>query len=126
MIVYNSNFMSMNKIISIILIAVLFIGFGVFLFLNQNQNNEIKSENIQQIIDNTQNTQEQNNTNQNIGTQNTTTQKCIITLFNNKYDVTSFRREHPGGNIFKCGEDMTEEYRSQHGLDLKQIERFKI
>lgn len=52
--------------------------------------------------------------------------KCIITVNSAQYDVTSFKTEHKGGDIFKCGEDMTIAFKNAHGEDLKRLEQFKI
>lgn len=47
-----------------------------------------------------------------------TEEKCIITVEGNKYDVTSFRNQHSGGNIFQCGTDMTTSFFGQHEQQL--------
>lgn len=59
-------------------------------------------------------------------TNNTTGDSCIITVSGNKYDVTNFRYVHEGGNVFKCGEDMTEVFKKAHGGYTKMIEKFKV
>lgn len=51
---------------------------------------------------------------------------CIVTLFGNRYDVTKLRSSHPGGDVFACGTDQTELYRSQHGTNLNQMKRYLI
>jgi cytochrome b involved in lipid metabolism len=51
---------------------------------------------------------------------------CIITIDGKKYDVTSFRGTHPGGNIFKCGEDMSAAFAKQHKNNFKMIEKLLI
>ncbi len=53
-------------------------------------------------------------------------EQCIITISGSKYDVTNFRYEHEGGNVFKCGEDMTEAFQKKHKGYLPMIEKFKI
>lgn len=53
-------------------------------------------------------------------------EKCIITVNESKYDVTNFRSEHKGGDIFKCGEDMSEAFKNAHQDDFKRLEPFKI
>jgi len=54
-------------------------------------------------------------------------ERCIVTIRGEKYDVTTFRSKHPGGNIFKCGEDMTNAFNKQHGdKQLQQIQIYKI
>ena len=35
---------------------------------------------------------------------------CIITIEGKKYDVISFRSQHSGGDVFKCGTDMTSSF----------------
>jgi len=52
--------------------------------------------------------------------------KCIISVFGQEYDIGPFRALHPGGDVFKCGEDMTETFMQQHGKDLKRIEKFLV
>lgn len=52
--------------------------------------------------------------------------KCIITVNSTQYDVTSFKTEHKGGDVFKCGQDMTIAFKNAHGEDLKRLEQFKI
>jgi len=54
-------------------------------------------------------------------------ERCIVTIRGEKYDVTTFRSKHPGGNIFKCGEDMTEAFNKQHGeKQLQQVQKYKV
>lgn len=55
------------------------------------------------------------------------TERCVISIRGQKYDVSLFRNNHPGGNIFKCGEDMTDAFNKQHGeKQLQQIQKYKI
>lgn len=57
----------------------------------------------------------------------TTDNRCIITISSQQYDVTSFRSQHKGGDIFKCGADMTEAFNNKHGQkQLDYISQFKI
>jgi hypothetical protein len=52
---------------------------------------------------------------------------CVITVRGDKYDVTEFRNKHKGGNIFKCGEDMTDAFNKQHGeKQLKELQKYKL
>ena len=52
---------------------------------------------------------------------------CIITVRGEKYDVAEFRNKHKGGNIFKCGEDMTEAFNKQHGdKQLRDLQKYKV
>lgn len=54
-------------------------------------------------------------------------EKCVITVRGDKYDVTEFRNRHKGGNIFNCGEDMTETFNKQHGeKQLREMQRYKV
>lgn len=53
-------------------------------------------------------------------------EKCIITINEKKYDVTNFRDKHKGGDVFKCGEDMSEAFKNAHQNDFKRLEPFKI
>jgi len=49
------------------------------------------------------------------------TNKCIITVSGQLYDITTLRNSHSGGDIFKCDTDMTSVYRSKHGTSLSRI-----
>ena len=51
---------------------------------------------------------------------------CIITVSGKRYDVTRLRSTHSGGNIFKCGTDMTNTYQQMHGTSVKLISRYLI
>jgi len=51
--------------------------------------------------------------------------RCIITIDSKKYDVTLFRDVHPGGNVFKCGQDMTQAFSRQHGESQKVLNTLK-
>jgi cytochrome b involved in lipid metabolism len=49
---------------------------------------------------------------------------CIITINNQKYDVTQFQYQHSGGNIFQCGTDMTSIFVNRHSqreLNIMQL-----
>lgn len=53
--------------------------------------------------------------------------KCIITIDSQKYDVTTFRDRHSGGDIFNCGTNMTKIYYDQHSAStLKKMVKYKI
>lgn len=53
--------------------------------------------------------------------------RCIISINGVKYDVTSYRKQHPGGDIFKCGSDMTKAFYGQHNNStLKKMDKYKI
>ncbi len=53
-------------------------------------------------------------------------EECVITISGSQYDVTDFRSEHSGGDIFKCGEDMTKAFQGKHKGYLPMIEKFKV
>ncbi|MFZ2152757.1 MAG: hypothetical protein WAV41_01735 [Microgenomates group bacterium] len=40
--------------------------------------------------------------------------RCIITIDGGRYDVTSFRNQHSGGDIFQCGADMSATFHNRH------------
>lgn len=40
--------------------------------------------------------------------------RCLITIDGKKYDISVFRNTHSGGDIFKCGQDMTSVFNQQH------------
>lgn len=44
--------------------------------------------------------------------------RCIVTISGQKYDVTDFRTQHSGGDIFVCGTDMTRTFFGQHNQEL--------
>jgi hypothetical protein len=50
--------------------------------------------------------------------------RCIITLFGKQYDVTQLRVTHSGGDIFKCGTDMTTTYQNQHGTNMNRMANY--
>lgn len=52
------------------------------------------------------------------------TSLCLITIQGKQYNVTSLRSRHSGGDIFKCGTDMTAIYQNQHGSSLSQIQPY--
>ena len=49
---------------------------------------------------------------------------CIITLSGNTFDVTKLRVTHSGGDIFKCGTDMTSVYIGRHGTDMSRMAKY--
>lgn len=55
-----------------------------------------------------------------------TAKPCIVTVNGSKYDVTSLRKSHSGGNIFVCGTNMTSTFQSMHGNDYNIIRKYKI
>jgi hypothetical protein len=53
-------------------------------------------------------------------------EKCIIEISGQKYDVSKLKNTHSGGNIFRCGSDMSVEFQKQHRMNLEMIEKYKI
>jgi len=57
----------------------------------------------------------------------TTDNRCIIVVDGARYDVTSFRNLHSGGNIFQCGSDMSAVFHQQHDNSyLARMSQYKI
>lgn len=53
--------------------------------------------------------------------------RCLITISGKTYDVTTYRKQHSGGDIFKCGKDMTSIFFSKHGNSyLKQMQEYLV
>lgn len=53
--------------------------------------------------------------------------RCLISIDGKSYDVTSYRNQHPGGDIFTCGTDMTKVFYSQHGSStLEKMQRYLV
>jgi cytochrome b involved in lipid metabolism len=50
--------------------------------------------------------------------------QCIVVLFGKKYDITKLVNTHSGGNIFRCGTDMTSDYRGEHGTDISRVFKY--
>lgn len=57
-----------------------------------------------------------------------TADKCIITIDGVSYDVTQYKKDHTGGDVFKCGTDMTALLNKRHPDPkyLKQMAPYKI
>jgi len=53
---------------------------------------------------------------------------CIVTINAQLYDVTSLKKTHSGGDIFKCGTDMSSIFFNQHDQSLldRQMVKYKI
>ncbi len=107
----------MNKIaiVSIVsFLAVSLVGAGAFFYLSDAESYE--SEGLfseEPAIEN-------NSSSQNLS-------DCIITIEGVQYNVAEFRKKHPGGDIFKCGEDMTRAFKSQHGAkQLAEIQKYRV
>ena len=55
------------------------------------------------------------------------TTACIVTISGSRYDLTAYKRMHPGGNVFRCGTDMTAAFNNQHNPNyLTMIAKYKI
>ena len=52
--------------------------------------------------------------------------RCFITLNGKRYDVSSFRGQHEGGDIFACGTDMTEEFKGEHRNDFARADDYEV
>jgi cytochrome b involved in lipid metabolism len=52
-----------------------------------------------------------------------TSSKCLVTINDTEYDMSTFKNKHPGGNVFKCGTDQTLDYKRQHGNNWSRIQR---
>lgn len=52
--------------------------------------------------------------------------QCIVVLFGKKYDITKLVNTHSGGNIFKCGTDMTSAYQDEHGTDISRVYKYTL
>ncbi|MBP9817909.1 hypothetical protein KBC75_04145 [Candidatus Shapirobacteria bacterium] len=46
--------------------------------------------------------------------------RCIISIDGKRYDVTVFRIQHSGGDIFNCGSDMSAIFHGQHSNSMLQ------
>jgi hypothetical protein len=55
-----------------------------------------------------------------------TEDRCIVTVFSKKYDVTELRGTHPGGDIYQCGVDMSAMYGGQHGSNVERLEPYLV
>ena len=55
-----------------------------------------------------------------------TSNKCIVTIKGSKYDVTTLRNTHSGGDIFNCNTDMSTTFTNQHGNDLARIKQYLV
>jgi hypothetical protein len=51
---------------------------------------------------------------------------CIITVDGLKYDVQQLRSTHTGGDVFKCGTDMSSVFHGKHGESVKRIEKYLV
>jgi hypothetical protein len=54
-------------------------------------------------------------------TAQTTSGSCLITVDGQKYDVTIFRNQHSGGDVFNCGTDMSTVFHDKHNQRYLQM-----
>jgi cytochrome b involved in lipid metabolism len=128
----------MNKNIGYILITLLTITLIVAgIVILGNQNDKTNNSSQQSATTNNNTIQSTSNTSQPIiqpqpsestdeGGTAEESGRCIITVLGNRYDVTELQTSHPGGNIYICGADMTNDYVSQHGRDTTRISPYKL
>lgn len=54
-------------------------------------------------------------------------QSCVVTIDGARYDIIQFKRIHSGGDIFKCGADMSGDFWSRHSQkQLNQMQQYRI
>ena len=52
---------------------------------------------------------------------------CVVTIDGTKYNVSVFRNIHSGGDIFRCGADVSNEFWGRHNQrQLNQMSQYKI
>lgn len=52
---------------------------------------------------------------------------CTIAIDGAQYNVSAFRNIHSGGNIFRCGSDMSSDFWGRHGQkQLNQMQKYRI
>lgn len=49
------------------------------------------------------------------------TTQCLVTVDGVIYDLQSFRNQHSGGDVFRCGRDMSTVFHQQHNQKYLQI-----
>lgn len=117
--------MTTNKKITlaIVVLAIIIITFGIVKGKKQYQeyNYTVDTEQTSDVEKNTE-TLPTKNTDPVAGAND----RCIITIQGGNYDVTEFKSQHTGGDIFKCGEDMTKSFSGKHKGYLPMIEKFKV
>lgn len=48
--------------------------------------------------------------------------RCLVAIDGKRYNLTDYRYQHPGGNVFACGTDMSVAFHGQHNSGkLQQI-----
>lgn len=53
-------------------------------------------------------------------------ERCFVKIDGKRYDVSNFRNEHEGGNIFVCGTDMTEQFKDEHKNDFARAAEYEV
>lgn len=51
---------------------------------------------------------------------------CIITIFNDQYDVVELLKDQTNVDFYKCDKNMTNEYMSKFGPDTTQLLKYKV
>lgn len=46
---------------------------------------------------------------------------CLITIDSVRYDVTNFRNQHSGGDVFTCGADLSQLFHDRHSNKFLDI-----
>ncbi len=55
------------------------------------------------------------------------TPACVVTVDGVKYNVSVFRNIHSGGDIFRCGADVSSEFWGRHSQrQLNQMQQYRI
>lgn len=53
--------------------------------------------------------------------------RCLVRVKGRVYDLTRFRNQHEGGDIFVCGTDMTDTFYSEHDDSiLRDLEKYAL
>ena len=109
--------------LAIVVLAVIIIAFGITKGkkVYKEYNYTVKTEQTNTVEKNTETLPTKN-----VTKKETNTGKCIITIQGGHYDVTEFRTQHPGGDVFKCGTDMTAVFQGKHHGYLPMIAKFKV
>ena len=53
-------------------------------------------------------------------------EKCVVIIAGQRYDVTELRLTHTGGDVFECGEDLTELFQLNHPGEWELLDPFEI
>ena len=53
--------------------------------------------------------------------------RCLITIDGQRYDVSVYRNQHSGGDVFRCGSDMSSIFHNRHPSSfLSRMSQYKI